>query len=159
MRKLVFSICTILCLTLLIIFFLTFLVLIGACNRFSHQENARSIPSLEIKGIAWPSGVFSYYKADLHRFDFYLLYYHDNSFFEENLGSLGSIKENLRINPSDSFDLLEPFHGSSIVPGFNYNVRYTYYRLTNTTPRVEGLFNEDEGVFIVRFAVPKGRPL
>lgn len=134
---------------LLVFFFLAF---VSGCNDYSSGEKVNVVPGLKIEGLLMPKSDFSYYREKSTRGEVVLLYFSNNEFYDLNKEHVLWEVEDIIIDPKGGRNFISNFERSSLSPEFNFDLKYGYFKIDprKTNVRVDGLYNEEHNIHVVR---------
>jgi len=128
---------------------LTFCV---GCSSYNYESNAVEVTGLSSGELALPGGSFDYYTVEALRYNAYVFYFKDRSFFDLNETEVAVALKGIKIKSGTSRDMTVHFEGSPYSLPFNYGLIYDYIQLNTGDPLVEAdaLFSEEHGVYMLR---------
>jgi hypothetical protein len=134
------------------IFGALFICFLTACYDYTHELAVEDAPGLLVGKLTFPKESFDYYKKDSLRYNAYVFYFNDRSFFDLNRSKIAVTLKDKIIEPGTSWDLRIHFEESSYSPPFDYSLVYDYMQLHTGDPLVEadGLLNEENDVYMLR---------
>jgi hypothetical protein len=131
------------------ILLLTFCV---GCSKYESERDVVEVSGLSTGELAPLEGSFDYYKEDALRFDAYVIYLKDRTFFDLNESEVSVILKDIKVEPGASRDMTIHFEKSPYSLPFDYSLAYDYIQLNtgDSLVEIDGLINEDHGIYMVR---------